>query len=529
MRSLKFFSLGLLANFGQAHPPLFSNPKNDHYLQRSRRDVIQPLADDSELGAELSFLYDICSQADFETHVLKNSENTSISCVDTENEGLSCQLSCDRGYYVSETVEDSRLSSVSFNCYKLPFARNYYYWTYAGSDDQADYKKCFFDSCPSGVDIGSSLFQFKEQFSKRATAEFTVNQDLINQKLTEAGISTANSDFANDGWTFVVQFNQALSTNSKTSFHVGNGRYLSTNKNGNAIAFTSFEENRDITSLGDYTLDLTFSSVDDGFLPDDFAVESIELTAGEFTNVQCRFGHENITSAGVWSDDLGYTVSLSNNTQAIEADFDENVVPFEFGGVYSHLAAGGTCENSEPEAASLSSETIADLTADDWYNFNDVVLYKVFEGTRLNWEDARQACNDLGNGATLARLYSQEEADFLVMIPSTATAWLGNDDTVSTGHTYITGWLGGYEIGHEGHWLYATTDYPNGPEELVTWTNWSPMHYQENDIHNVGMPEECMLMWAKWFGENDTRQKELVMNDSYCHFTKPSYYCEIRL
>ena len=128
MRSLNLFSLGLLANFGLSHPPLFSNPRDDHYLQRSRREINQPLAADSELGAELSFLYDICSRTDFETHVLKNSDNTSISCNDRDAEGsVSCQLDCDRGYYVSETVEDSRYSSVSFKCYRLPFARNYYY------------------------------------------------------------------------------------------------------------------------------------------------------------------------------------------------------------------------------------------------------------------------------------------------------------------------------------------------------------------------------------------------------------------
>ena len=218
------------------------------------------------------------------------------------------------------------------------------YWTYVGSDDQANYKKCVFNACPSGVDLGSSLFQFKDRFSKRATATITVNRNLIYQKFFEAGISASNSDFANDGWTIVVQFNQALSANSKTSFHVGNGRYLSTNKNGDAIAFTSFEENRDIVSLGNYTLELTFSSVEDGFLPADFAVKSIEIKAGEFTNVQCRFGHKNITSAGIWSEDLGYTVSLSNGTQIIEADFDENVFPFEFGVVYTKLTAGGVCE-----------------------------------------------------------------------------------------------------------------------------------------------------------------------------------------
>ena len=123
MFSIKNLSLGVLAVNGalitanRIETPLKSSLENQHLiktLKRARRGIVPLRDENSDLGAELALFYDTCSQSDLEKYVLKNQDNTKVSCTETKGEGLSCVLSCDAGYYVQETSEESRNPSVVF-------------------------------------------------------------------------------------------------------------------------------------------------------------------------------------------------------------------------------------------------------------------------------------------------------------------------------------------------------------------------------------------------------------------------------
>ena len=155
------------------------------------------------------------------------------------------------------------------------------------------------------------------------------------------------------GWTLNVHFQNPITNGIFQTYY---GRDLSTDKDGTFISFTSFEDetSRNLgTSSKSYKLSFAlFSKNDTTNLNDgnDVIVEKIEITIGEYANLQCKTDRNIFDTAGIRKGQN--LVRVTDETDLLEPIFD-GTVPFEFGNIFGHL---GVCDSVDPDSESTGSE-----------------------------------------------------------------------------------------------------------------------------------------------------------------------------
>ena len=109
-----------------------------------------------------------------------------------------------------------------------------------------------------------------------------------------------------------------------------------------------------------------------------------------------------------------------------------------------------------------------------------------------NWYQARDRCLALGNGASLAAIYSDAEAALVHALGASTTAWIGGNDQ-----------------NQEGSWRWVQG--ANYADEPITYNGWSA-----NEPNQSGN-EDCTEKYTngKW-------------NDINCYNTRGAYICQIR-
>ena len=109
-----------------------------------------------------------------------------------------------------------------------------------------------------------------------------------------------------------------------------------------------------------------------------------------------------------------------------------------------------------------------------------------------NWYTARDKCAALGNGASLAAIYSDAEAALVHALGATDRAWLGGND-----------------LNQEGSWRWVMG--ANYADEPMTYTRW-----RGGEPNNAGN-EDCLEKYT-----------DGAWNDIPCSSTKYAYICQIR-
>ena len=128
------------------------------------------------------------------------------------------------------------------------------------------------------------------------------------------------------------------------------------------------------------------------------------------------------------------------------------------------------------------------------------VVYKVFALSKT-WYEARDHCQSLGEGVTLARITCHNEMTFTRSL------------VTGLGSGYVA-WSGGNDVSNEGTWVWAEADGSNGPEIERSWDiNWAG-----GQPDNASGTEDCLEI--NRFG--------MEFNDNQCYVTLNSFVCEKR-
>ena len=185
-------------------------------------------------------------------------------------------------------------------------------------------------------------------------------------------------------------------------------------------------------------------------------IVKIELTAEEQAEQQAEAEQADLLADG-WA-----TVDTSgNNNNENESEDNTGVIP-----------VAPSCESTGPSTTR--------------------VVFKLFYESG-NWYNARDKCNALGNGASLAAIFSAEEAALVHALGASTTAWIG-----------------GHDSNVEGQWEWLVGRDGVNPESICYdgWSGGEPNQYGN---------EDCTEKYTngKW-------------NDIACTNNRGAYICQIR-
>ncbi|KAL4221831.1 hypothetical protein ACF0H5_020085 [Mactra antiquata] len=129
-----------------------------------------------------------------------------------------------------------------------------------------------------------------------------------------------------------------------------------------------------------------------------------------------------------------------------------------------------------------------------WAGFGDS-CYKVFKSPVLTWQNARDHCKHLGNGAHLAIVMSNEENNFLLnMLRNTQFS-----------DTNMQVWMDGNDLATEGTFIWEATG------EGLEIADWGP-----NEPNQNGGNEDCLTFFGMY---------QFHWNDEHCDRKFP-FVCE---
>ena len=150
------------------------------------------------------------------------------------------------------------------------------------------------------------------------------------------------------------------------------------------------------------------------------------------------------------------------------------------------------------------------------------VVYQFFSVPGgINWFDAKDACNALGDGVTLARSFCDRENHFM--------AYLGFDNTPSCDsnqHSNQLRWIGGNDINSEGDWVWVDNSGANTGVSIDD-NNYSRWHGSGQPNDSGG--QDCLEI-SRW-GECESLgvgEEAKWWNDLACTASLTGYICEKR-
>ena len=262
------------------------------------------------------------------------------------------------------------------------------------------------DACPTGIELQKERlwrWKWKEDYGKRKLASLKLKRErygmYLNNKISKGELSGL-PDYSN-GWTLVIEFDRPV---TQGIFQVSHGRFLSSNMEGTAIAFTSHDDNRlSVTDRQEVLrpwFELTFLFDED---EPTFDFTKVSILEGEFANVQCMFTNDannGYASAGIVEASTGSIFDPFNNMgdsasmmaianqvinivnhQDSDSIFLPNyggVKPFEMGGHYMDQIynQGPKCDNGVADWKSRCYDVIdtcADGQCDSQYSKDDAL------------------------------------------------------------------------------------------------------------------------------------------------------------
>ena len=137
------------------------------------------------------------------------------------------------------------------------------------------------------------------------------------------------------------------------------------------------------------------------------------------------------------------------------------------------------------------------------------VVYKFFDSYAdpnlgSNWYAAKDHCQSLGDGVTLARIFCFKEQFYL---------WTVTRQRIGGS----TAWLGGNDINNEGYWVWAESDGSDGIA-IESTGGWN-IEWNSGQPDNAGGVEDCMEI-NRFTNDN--------MNDLPCTAEPRGFWCEKR-
>lgn len=152
------------------------------------------------------------------------------------------------------------------------------------------------------------------------------------------------------------------------------------------------------------------------------------------------------------------------------------------------------CEGTAPYLKPVEESGVDSFVDEGWEttgNDDLPVVFKLFV-ENVNWYTARDRCLALGNGASLAAIYDDDEANLVHNLGASVTAWIGGTDAYT-----------------EGVWEWETGK--SGGREVMGYTRWS-----SNEPNQAGN-EDCTEKYTngRW-------------NDINCNSMRGQYICQIR-
>jgi len=191
---------------------------------------------------------------------------------------------------------------------------------------------------------------------------------------------------------------------------------------------------------------------------------------------------ENALSPIVISENSTCAASVQNDITRVCEGSAPYLTPTEEGGAAALLGDGWATVDTG------ASEQDDDAVAN---GATGTAVFKLFT-ENVDWFGARDRCLALGNGASLAAIYSDGEADLVHNLGASVSAWIGGNDQTS-----------------EGSWRWVQG--ANSADEVMSYDRWS-----SGEPNNAGN-EDCAEKYTngRW-------------NDINCLSTRGAYICQVR-
>lgn len=200
-----------------------------------------------------------------------------------------------------------------------------------------------------------------------------------------------------------------------------------------------------------------------------------------------EYVEDNVVVPIVVTDNSTCTASVKNDIVRVCDGYAPYLKPIEKDGAAAFIDEGWSVP--EVDEGEVDDEAIANGATH--IAQGGAVVFKLFYES-LTWFQARDKCIALGNGASLAAIYSEAEHLLVHALGASDRAWLGGNDQNS-----------------EGSWRWVQG--ANTADEPMTYTRW-----------RSGEPNQA--------GNEDCTEKytDGDWNDIPCGSPKPAYICQIR-